>query len=61
MAMIFPGMDPYLESPSLWQGFHNRFIVYLADALQPRLGPRYLTAIESRVYVRARTGPSCPT
>ncbi len=51
MATIFPGMDPYLEDPFLWQGFHNSFVVYLRDHLQPLLGPRYIAAVEERVFV----------
>ncbi len=49
--MIFPGMDPYLEEPLIWQGFHNRFVVHLADALNPLLRPRYITSVEERVFV----------
>ncbi|MEX2172025.1 MAG: DUF4058 family protein [Pirellulales bacterium] len=51
MAMIFPGMDPYLEHPDLWPGVHSRLVVYLADQLQPMLGPRYIAAVEERVYL----------
>jgi len=51
MSMIFPGMDPYLEDPELWPGVHNSLIVYIRDQLQPRLRPRYVAAIEERVYV----------
>jgi len=51
MAMIFPGMDPYLEDPRLWPGVHSRVVVYLADQLQSRLGPRYVAAVEERVFV----------
>jgi hypothetical protein len=51
MAMIFPGMDPYLENPHAWPGVHSRLIVYLADQLQPRLRPRYIAAVEQRVYL----------
>lgn len=51
MAMIFPGMDPYLEYPRIWPGVHSRLIVYLADRLQPALGDRYIAAVEERVYV----------
>jgi Protein of unknown function (DUF4058) len=51
VAMIFPGMDPYLEDPFLWQGFHNSFVVYLRDQLQPLLGQRYIAAVEERVFV----------
>jgi hypothetical protein len=54
MGMIFPGMDPYLETPRLWSGIHGRMIVYLADALTPRLRPRYVAAIAERVYVEGR-------
>ena len=51
MAMIFPGMDPYLEDPRIWPGVHNAMVVYLRDSLQPSLGDRYLAAVEERVYV----------
>ncbi|MFN4259401.1 MAG: DUF4058 family protein [Gemmataceae bacterium] len=49
--MIFPDMDPYLEDTRLWPGVHNRFVVYLADYLQPQLRPRYIAAVEERVYL----------
>jgi hypothetical protein len=49
--MIFPGMDPYLEDPQIWPGVHSRLIVYIADFLQPLLRPRYVAAIEQRVFV----------
>ncbi|QDV39002.1 DUF4058 family protein [Tautonia plasticadhaerens] len=51
MPTIFPGMDPYLEHPSLWPGFHNWFIISMAEAMQQRLRPRYLAAVEARVYI----------
>lgn len=51
MPSPFPGMDPYLEDPQLWRGFHQRLIVYLADFLGPNLQPRYITAVEERVFV----------
>lgn len=51
MSMIFPGMDPYLEVPELWLGFHNSLIVYIRDYLRPLLRPRYIAAIEERVFV----------
>jgi hypothetical protein len=44
-------MDPYLEHPALWPGIHNRFVVALANQLQPRLLPRYIASIEERVFV----------
>ena len=52
MSTIFPGMDPYLEVPELWPGFHNSLIVYIRDYLRPLLRPRYIAAIEERVFVQ---------
>src|SRR5437899_611966 len=51
MSVPFPGMDPYLEHPVLWEGLHGRLIVALANQLQPKLDPRYVTSIEERVFV----------
>jgi hypothetical protein len=52
MTMIFPGMDPYMEHPRLWPGVNARLIVYACDFLQPLLTPRYVAAIEERVYLQ---------
>src|SRR5205807_8173439 len=51
MELPFPGMDPYLEHPILWEGFHARLIPIIANQIQPRLEPRYVTSIEERVFV----------
>ena len=51
MTMIFPGMDPYLEDPLFWPGFHNALVVYIRDQLQPQLSPRYIAAVEDRVFL----------
>jgi hypothetical protein len=51
MSMIFPGMDPYLEEPLVWPDVHASFIVYLREHLRPLLQPRYVIAVESRVFV----------
>lgn len=58
MAMIFPGMDPYLEDPAIWPGVHASFIIYLRDALQPTLADRYVAAVEERVYLEKPSGES---
>lgn len=44
-------MDPYLEDPQIWPGVHARLIVYLGDHLQTQLRPRYVAAVEERVYL----------
>jgi hypothetical protein len=51
MAMIFPGMDPYLEHPILWTGVHASLVVYIRNYLQPLLRPRYIAAIGERVFL----------
>ena len=51
MPSPFPGMDPYLERPSLWPDVHFRLIAALADALGPKISPKYYVAVEERVYV----------
>ena len=60
MSTIFPGMDPYLEDPQIWEGFQSRFIVYLADHLQPQIRPRYIASVERRVVVEAPLGERRP-
>lgn len=50
MASPFPGMDPYLEQPAFWAAFHSRLIVALADAVAPRILPKYYIEVETRTY-----------
>jgi len=28
MPSPFPGMDPYIEQPSIWVDFHNRLLAF---------------------------------
>ncbi|MBK8431789.1 MAG: DUF4058 family protein [Chloroflexi bacterium] len=56
MNTPFPGMDPYLEHPSLWPDVHNRLITALADAISPTIAPNYYVGVESRAYVMAPEG-----
>jgi hypothetical protein len=51
MESPFPGMDPYLEHPSLWPDVHNRLIAALADDLSERVAPRYYVGLERRTYL----------
>src|SRR6516165_10678695 len=56
MNSPFPGMDPYLEHPVLWESLHARLIVAIANQLQPRLDPRYIASIEERVFIEGPLG-----
>jgi hypothetical protein len=53
MPSPFPGIDPYLESPLYWQDFHERFLPYAAEVLQPQLPHRYRARIGERVILAA--------
>lgn len=57
MPSPFPGMDPYLEDPA--RDFHTRFLVALADTVEPRVAPQFEVSIEERVYV-SQTGLASP-
>jgi hypothetical protein len=41
-------MDPYLETPGIWPGFHNRFAVGISDELDRVLPAPYYADIEER-------------
>jgi hypothetical protein len=56
MPSPFPGMDPYLEHPAIWPDVHNRLIVAIADALTPKIRPKYYASIEERVYLTEMEG-----
>ena len=52
----FPGMNPYLEDPLIWPGFHNRLIANLADNLGTRVPDNYRVDIEERTEVVTSDG-----
>jgi hypothetical protein len=49
MPSPFPGMDPYLEAPEIWEDFHASLAREIRDQLAPRLQPRYFAALTPRV------------
>lgn len=51
MHSPFPGMDPYLEHPSLWPDVHNSLIGALRDDLAQRVAPRYYIRLEEHTYL----------
>lgn len=46
MPSPFPGMDPWLEAPEIWRGFHHHVAEEIMRQLNPRLGPRYYADVE---------------
>ncbi|MFO0965869.1 MAG: DUF4058 family protein [Gemmataceae bacterium] len=51
MRSPFPGMDPYLEDPAFWAGFHHKFINYWQEALDDVLPQDYEATVGERVYL----------
>ena len=51
MRSPFPGMDPYLEHPSLWPDVHNSLIAAIANYLSPCLAPKCYVRQERRTYL----------
>ncbi len=50
MPSPFPGMNPYLEHPEIWPGFHLFLIANIAEFLTPELRPKYSVYVEVRMY-----------
>ncbi len=45
MNLPFPGMDPFLEAPSLWPDVHSSLIYEFRNQIQRQLNPNYVAAI----------------
>jgi hypothetical protein len=45
MLSPFPGIDPYLETPELWEDVHANLATEIRAQLQPQLVPRYVAAL----------------
>ncbi len=51
MPSPFPGMDPYLEDPTLWPDVYHGLIEGIRAYLAPLLAPHFYVRVEQRVYV----------
>ena len=52
MPSPFPGMNPYLEQPAVWQDFHNSYLVFLRDQLHEQIRPTYFVKLEEYLFIR---------
>lgn len=52
MPSQFPGMDPYLENPDRWPGFHTAMMVAIRAALTPQLPVGFYAEIERHYWYR---------
>lgn len=57
MPSPFPGMDPYLEDPAVWPGFHHDLASEIMAGLNRLLLPAYIAKVEQRVYVSTEGDP----
>ncbi len=46
MAYRFPGMDPYLEDPAIWRGFHHGVAEEIRARLNAELSAKYYADVE---------------
>lgn len=51
MNTPFPGMDPYLEHPTLWADVHDSLLAAIRDELVPLLAPKYYVALQRHAYL----------
>jgi len=58
MPSPFPGMDPYLEDPTVWPGVHANLIVAIQELLNKEVRPRYVARVEERVYMVPEDDPA---
>lgn len=55
MPSPFPGMDPYLEDPAFWEGFHVLFIAECTFYLSDRLPKGYVANAGERIRLISRS------
>jgi hypothetical protein len=51
MYSSFPGMDPYLEAPSISPDVRTRLMSIVGEQLTPLLVPKYLAELETQVVI----------
>ncbi len=51
MPSPFPGMNPYIEQPAVWQDFHARFMTLAAERIGDQVEPRYYVKIEEHIFI----------
>ena len=56
MPSPFPGMDPYLEDPTYWSGFHTRMVVAIGAAITRMLPAGYYADVEQHVWLESDDG-----
>jgi hypothetical protein len=58
MPSPFPGMDPYLEEPTMWSDLHLTLIVAMRAELNAHLPKGYIAAADRHVWIENPDGDS---
>ena len=56
MPSPFPGMNRYLEQPTVWQDFHQRLVTHISENLSGQVRPLYYVKIEESVFIHEPSG-----
>lgn len=51
MPSPFPGMNPYLEQPSVWEDFQMAFATEIRESLSAQVRPSFFVKLEERVFI----------
>ena len=51
MPSPFPGMDPYLEQPGIWIGFHGQALAAIIAQLVPKVTPSYVVQMVEQLFI----------
>lgn len=51
MPSPFPGMNPYLEEPTVWHSLHEQFSTYCLELLSPQVRPKYFVKLDVNIYI----------
>jgi hypothetical protein len=55
MPSPFPGMNPYLEQDGIFHDFHQSIVPRLREALAALVRPKYVTTLDTHVYLHEFT------
>src|SRR5712675_2308557 len=57
-ASPFPGMDPFLEDPAFWEGFHDVLITECMYQIENALPNGYISNVKERAEVISADDPA---
>jgi hypothetical protein len=49
MPSPFPGMNPYLEEPTVWHSLHEQFPAFCQEILTVQIRPKYFVKLDVNI------------